>query len=631
MTDAIQQTELDTKRLKNERWPRKTSGLLALAALLILFIPLAVQEQQAAVIAAGDHGRDLYLADQVAHGKKYLRDFSYIYGPLSLEVDGLLFRVCGPSLKTALRLRSVLLVVLVIVAYFSYRSFASPFSSAIGALLTGGTQLPFWFTFNHILVTIGLVGYIGAFGRLLSSGVDRGLGAADLRGRHDTVWAYVAALAGAVVLVSKLNIGIALLGSTGAWVALGKLLKSSKSGKRPAMVWTRRTIATAFGLPVIAAAVVYSYYLVGSNPDAVRQSFPYSSDRRLDWGNPFFNFAREFHLSPRMRLMYDGVDYIFFGAVWPPTAAAAALFYVCVFAGSDRLDRRRTQLTACCLGIMGIVLSHEWLLAGNVYPIIFYGTPVVVIVIAMALDRVTIPRAGGLDSTGFQAPQSARDWIPLIVGTGLVVNIILVTYARALRPTQMLSMPRGAVGVLPPDVRDERTVELPDGTKYQVLSEPVLRSPARPFNDIHEFITQETQPGEPILSAPYAGLHNFLADRPFPTRHIDFLKTSRLQPRDEQEVIDAMTRATVRLVLVSNHVRESFGGLGDNYLPTTCPLLWKHIIENYEPVGTLGDFSAPPMWVGNYGVIVFWKKPKTVEEQKTLEQVRRRFQPQPNP
>lgn len=614
-------------------WPsgrdkgKLAGGIIALVALLALYVPLAIQEQQTAVISEGDHGRDLYLADQVAHGKKYLRDFSYTYGPLSLEVQGLLFRICGPSLRTALRLRAVMLVLLVVVAYFAYRSFASAFPAAMGALLTGGSQFFFWHTFNHLFVTIGLVGFVGAFGQLLQAGASDANDTIHLSRKATAIYAWLSAFAACVVLLSKLNIGIALLGAAAAFLGATGLIRRLGGDRqqcpamRPGAMWV-----VCVGSAIVAA-LVYGLYGIDARPDAIRASFPYESTIRLNLGNPFTNFVREFSFTPGTRDALDGVDYVLFRPVHAPTMGAVAFLYLCTMTGGDRYRRWRWRLTAGFLAVVALAVGHEWLIRGNIYAIIYFVTPVASAIIAMALDRVACPGASVSSVSVETRHASLRQSIPVVVGIALVVNTLFVAYGRAIRPIHRLDPPRGGAGVLPPDVLREEIVTSPDGKQYVAEYEPFLRNPCAAYNDIMRFIDRETRAGEPVLCLPHAPLYNFLADRAFPTRQIEFLKYSRLSQQNEQEVIDAIKRAPVRLVLISNVFRVGQDGSGDAYFPTTCPLVWQYITANYEPLGTLGDYYARHFWAGNNGVLVLWKKPKTAEDLASCDRIKHALGP----
>ncbi len=599
----------------------------AIAAALVLgalFVPLAWQETRAAVISPGDHGRDMYLYDQVAHGKKYLRDFKYVYGPLALEVYGLAFRIGGSSIRTALITRAVLLCMLVALAFWAYRRYASAGSAAVAAFLTGVAHLPFWHTFNHLVATIGIVLFIGAVAPWLKK--KPGSENTGRTWRKNLLTVILPTFGVFIVFTCKYNVGMALLAGVAVYFAVEKCVKRSRAKRRnetPEPLMPRRRTWLLFAISLGAILILFSYYFATATSDNIRHSFMFLSKKGQSFGNPFENFGK-FLLHPFSTYSpFDGTFYVFFKEVYILAGGiiAFARLALAVKLGKREVPAPRRQAAFTVLLLLFLV--HEWPVNGNLYPIAYFGAAPAALLIAMALDHsVSIgrwkARAGYRNALSF-------GYLPLVaVGFALIINTVYVIQQRTNYPETRLTMQRGKGFVLLPPTQPKPLVRrMPDGST--IVLPPVrlnVINPAKAWNEINRFIEENVPAGEPVLTLPYMPVHNFLSRRPFPMGYLDFLEISGIDERREREVIGIMKKAPVRLVMIENRgFFSNENGVGR--IHETCPNLFDFIRENYEPVGTLGDFLAAPGWAGNHGVVIFWRKTGDAENQERIRKFRR--------
>src|SRR6266436_4515709 len=54
------------------------------------------------LLSQGDHGRDLYAAEAVGHGKLPYKDFWWVYGPLMPYYYGLFFKIFGTHISSVI-------------------------------------------------------------------------------------------------------------------------------------------------------------------------------------------------------------------------------------------------------------------------------------------------------------------------------------------------------------------------------------------------------------------------------------------------------------------------------------------------------------------------------------------------
>jgi hypothetical protein len=82
-----------------------------------------------------DFGREVYVAWQMAEGKRLYENLAYYYGPLSPEFNALLFRLFGVSLRTLMVGNLVIASLITVVLYLLFRRLASAFAASVACLL----------------------------------------------------------------------------------------------------------------------------------------------------------------------------------------------------------------------------------------------------------------------------------------------------------------------------------------------------------------------------------------------------------------------------------------------------------------------------------------------------------------
>ena len=102
------------------------------------------------IISQGDHGRDLYAADAVTHGKLPYKDFWWVYGPLMPYYYALFFKIFGVHITSVLLARAFLVIACSVLLYLSAACLMAPGLAFLAAAWFTQSRQEFFFTYNHV-------------------------------------------------------------------------------------------------------------------------------------------------------------------------------------------------------------------------------------------------------------------------------------------------------------------------------------------------------------------------------------------------------------------------------------------------------------------------------------------------
>ena len=215
-TDAVS----DGIRPSVERW----AGPLALAATGMVMLWWSWRKWPDILV---DFGRELYVAWQLASGKRLYVDIAYFNGPLSPYINALWFRVFGTSFLTLALCNAALLAVLVGMLYTILTRIGGRFSATIACLV-----LLTLFGFAQFSI-IGNYNFVSPYSHEMTHGLLLGVGAILLlTSYHRTgrwVFAAGAGLALGLVFLTKAEIFLAA-----ALALITSLVLTTWAGRRAA-------------------------------------------------------------------------------------------------------------------------------------------------------------------------------------------------------------------------------------------------------------------------------------------------------------------------------------------------------------------------------------------------------------
>ncbi len=102
------------------------------------------------LLSQGDHGRDLYAAQEVLRGKLPYKDFWWVYGPLMPYYYAPFYLLSGKTIVGFLVGKIVLKAVCAGFFYLAASALMAPSVAFLAALWFVQSQQDFFFTFNHI-------------------------------------------------------------------------------------------------------------------------------------------------------------------------------------------------------------------------------------------------------------------------------------------------------------------------------------------------------------------------------------------------------------------------------------------------------------------------------------------------
>src|SRR4051812_20767697 len=100
------------------------------------------------LLSQGDHGRDLYAADQVFKGMMPYKDFWWVYGPLMPYYYGLFFKAFGAHITSMLLGQMVIAVGCAAFFYLAAVQLMAPAWAFLAAAWFVEVRQEFFFTFN---------------------------------------------------------------------------------------------------------------------------------------------------------------------------------------------------------------------------------------------------------------------------------------------------------------------------------------------------------------------------------------------------------------------------------------------------------------------------------------------------
>ena len=93
-----------------------------------------------------------------------------------------------------------------------------------------------------------------------------------------------------------------------------------------------------------------------------------------------------------------------------------------------------------------------------------------------------------------------------------------------------------------------------------------------------------------------------------PTRDTTLFEFVRITPEQQKKIIKNLEKNNINWILLSNTSKKS-GRAGLGILGTThCKILFKYIMDNYEPVKTYGPWEKEAGWTLNHSMRILKKK-----------------------
>jgi len=127
-------------------------------------------------------------------------------------------------------------------------------------------------------------------------------------------------------------------------------------------------------------------------------------------------------------------------------------------------------------------------------------------------------------------------------------------------------------------------------------------------NKVTYFLNSTLTKDDRFFAMPYDCLYYYLTGKETPTRQLIFFDHIKIPPQQEISVIKELENNKISYVLMSNRIISNETGLGV-FGKTYCPIIARYINAYFAPlVREGGDWTQPPGWANNHGVIIFKRK-----------------------
>jgi len=503
------------------------------------------------LLSQGDHGRDLYAFDAVTHGKLPYKDFWWVYGPIMPYYYGLFFKIFGVHITSVLLGRAVLVVACAVFFYLSAACLMPPWLAFIGASWFTQSRQEFFFTYNHIG---GIVMELVIAWCLLSY-----IRNAALR------YLWIALLAAFVLALVKINFGLAGLLGLILSVWFIDYCKNNPFDAQKKKFYIASIAVVPFLLVVINWLLLHDLTIY-----EIRQCMPYFGD------------DQPYHASPLMVVPYYLMQH-WLTFVHSPFGVAIGIalhgctliaVYLLISKKMDKNYRQNVLISLAVIGLFFVLYFHEFLVSAVWYRT-YWSLPFLelfhFVMIAVAFTFI---------------PVFFRVIVMFVIGAltllGIVAHIGEIQSQKL--PFRYLSMDRGQI---------------------YVGNEPQWTDTV---NTVTQFLNNNLSDDQMFFAMPYDCLYYYLAGKMSPTRQLIFFDHIKIQPQQEISVIKELESNHISYVLMSSRIASPETGLGI-FGKTYCPILAQYIHQVFVPVAREGgDWTQPPGWANNHGVIILKRK-----------------------
>ena len=519
---------------------------LTLVAGIVILYPFVDYQ---AIMATGDHGRDLYAAQVALKGHLPYRDYWWVYGPLMPYYYALCFKFLGTHIPAVLVGKALLAMVSSLFFYLALTTAAVPCGLAfIGAVWFLVFFPEFFITYDHIGGTALLMALIYCVFQYLW--------------QQKTASLFIGLFCVFLLSLIKINFGVAALLILLAAVAGADFFYKIKITRQKISFYACATLL----LPLLVAPI-YLWLLKGLPDFALRQCFPYIG-------------AYTLHHTPvlvsALTLLGSNLHNIFAS---PADLLMAVLVILCaaqitqqVLSGSLK-TRIHLLLTIAVLIFFYIINLHEFLASGVFYRVA-WAKPFAQLLMFLIL------------ATGTQDLNKITRFL-LYATLTLILGIQTVHthfYVRSQKtPSHYLGLERARVFL---------------GNEPAWL-DTVTRTVS--------YLQTHLKDNELFFALPYDPLYYFLTDKISPTRQIIFFDHEFIPPRQEQSIIADLEDHHVNWIVLSSRRSATEYGLG-TLGKTYCPLIGAYIEQNFVTVTEFGDWTNDPGWAWNHGVRILKRK-----------------------
>jgi len=521
--------------------------LLTIIAATLIFFPT---HNFQAPVAQGDHGRDLYAFWQTSQGATPYQDYLWTYGPLMPYYYGLVFKILGSTIQSALLGELLLKIISITIFYLLLGCLVPCLWAFLGAMWLASFFPHVSHTYNHI----------GAIAAILWTALNLFLYLTTQRKKF--LW--LGFLSIAITFLIKINIGIyGLAAFLLSVIVIDSFQKRIKKNFKIYLCGCLATSAAVSALHLLFIQKLPMYYIL--------QCFPVLKEYRQRTSSGFLGatllsmiqetcmgiFSSPFFLTTFILVATGVILLIFLFKKNKNNHNEAKLFWEAMFSA----------------GIFFFVCLHEYLMSPMIYSknwVKPFGILLIFLVIGATAKRL---------------PKILQAVLALFLGIVIVHNInIMHRFVRLFKnPIHHFEM-------------NKNNVYITNGPDW--------------FLTVHKtvlFLRSTLKEDELFFALPCDPLYYFLAERRSPVREFIFFDFMNIPYEQEKNIIFKLETQKIQYIVLSNRYSSDEPGtgiLGKTY----CPLLARYITAYFETIETFGDWNKPAGWVTNHATKILRRK-----------------------
>ena len=566
-----------------------------------------------------DFGREAYVPWRISEGQVLYRDLNYFNGPLSPNFNAALFKLFGASLMTLKVANATIAVLTSLLIYWMVRQLSDTLTAIVA-----GLTFPALFAAAH-LSGAGNFNWLTPYSHDATHGVALSLAMlACLWRAHASgriVWSILAGLALGLVLLTKVEVGIAAVCGAASALAVMLVPTPGRSGRASA----RHVVAFVIPAGLLPLAAIALLALAMPLPDAARGAagaWLWLGDDRIS-GLPFFRWVMGTDEPERNVARMLG---------W--TGAYIALLVTSL--GLALLLRRRSKASLVAAAVAGLVVAVAMELTWRnvTWSAMLRPLPLVLLlaILVMATRWIT-----GRETTDRALPRLSLTVFALALLLKIVLNVRAFHYGFALAMPATMVLVALLVSWSPAAARRlggepwvARAVVLAvvlvllrahvEASRQWMAQRvvPIGSGPDRFMTDVRGWFVNEVmreverqrRPGETLVGMPEGAMINFLLRMPSPSRFQNFLPSEMMIYGERAMLADLAARPPTFVAVVHRVAREYSAGPQKGGYSVADPgrfgteygqAIARWIRENYHPVLLAG---AMPFESDEFGVLL---------------------------
>ena len=505
-------------------------------------------------LSTGDHGRELYSYKKALDGALPYRDYSWLYGPLLLHYYALCYKILGLTIQSVLWGQNLLILGVGLLLYLTASLFMAPSLSMACALwywAYRGTE--FFYSYHNIGGVLAILFTLYFTFRHIKT-----------EGLNNIFYGFLSVTA---LLLIRLNMGLAMLLAYASSLLIIDHVQQSPRRKK------NRTLYAILSVTALIITAIVYWSLIHPLPKyAVDQTFPYTHNQLAAERKGSMETLQAFYLSVLDRFPTP-LSRVFFGV-------GAILSLLQCLALKNKIpapQKTRLTLILSTLLLFFILSLHEFIGSG-VWFRFNWAFPVFLLLMFFLLQFLIA-------------------FCPFKTYTK-VFHYSLFFILAASVSTEVLDTHHNIRKIKTPG----HSIRAGRNRIYTVQSPEWIRT----VNQASQYIRDNVPPGGKIFTFPHDSLYNFLSERDNATRQLALFEHTGIPEEQERAIIADLEHNHVNWIVESNRSRSDEFGMGA-FGQTHCRLITAYILENFEAVAQMGEWTRPPGWAWDHGVRI-WKR-----------------------